>query len=155
MPRTTKTKSRPKSSPNGETQKTNLLDMVKDIASLKADKLGWRVAVTIFGAALAFVYVEMSDHKEQIAQLRVEVAVVKANQEQTREIAEEARDVAMEARDVAMENSRKLDMLLMQNEILLGGRNATPSNTPVDAPANAPYTAPITPKPKENYNVPL
>ena len=99
------------------------------LATLMAMKLDWRLAVTIFGAALAFVYVEMSDQKEQIAHLRVEVAVVKTNQEQTREIAEENSKMLEE-------NSRKLDMIIMQNELLLGGRNATTDEIPVDAPSS-------------------
>ncbi|MCG8624742.1 MAG: hypothetical protein MJE68_22440 [Proteobacteria bacterium] len=142
MPRTTKP------SPNGTAPKISLLEMVKDIAFLKAGKLDWWTAVksqaiiiafmlSIMAGGFGFVYYEVKGVETrlmtEISLVKDDIAEVKENQARSDE------------RQIRIED--KLDTILRQNRALLGESNTTIIETPVDAPSTAPYTTPINPTP--------
>ena len=160
MPRTTKTNPRTKSSPNGEALRKDVQDLKVENAAIKAEKVSWwrggivvGVVATTMLSTIIGVALYLNDRVNwSHNSLMTEIAEVRINQARSdeRQIRIEENQDRIEENQVRIEGNQdrienKLDTLLMQNEILLGGRNATPNNTPVDAPANTPYTAPNTP----------
>ena len=152
MPRTTK------SSPNGTAQKTNLLEMVKDIATLKAEKVGWwrgGIAIGVVTATMLSTILGVAFY------LDGKIEAVRTEQQEIRtEFMTEIASVKGELIEIKV----LLKMGLAQQGIIVDDAtiraiidefNANPPLAPSNLDTNPDTPINPTPKPKENHNVPL
>ena len=94
-----------------------------------ANKLDWRVAMAVVFGMMVYFDGKIDRVMDEVDEVR-EIAVRNSEKiEQTRQIAMEGREIAKENSRKLEENSRKLDLLLMQNQIPQGATN-TETNTP-------------------------